>query len=296
MTLRHLKIFVAVYETLSFTKAGKRLFLAQPAISLAIKELEEHYAVPLFDRIKHSIHPTSYGEDFYKYASQILSLMGEMEDFTKNWNTNTTLRIGSSITIGNNILPTLVKTFAQLYPQTEVEVMINNTSVIESAILQNKIDFALIENEPTLEKIAKIPFMQDSLCTLASKEHPLAKQKKITLQQLSNEHFLMREKGSSVRKLVDSIFTANQLSVKPYWESISTQALIKAVENNLGITTLPYQLIKQRYDNDKVVILNSPELNIQRSYNIIYYEDKFLSKTAKAFFEICKKEKTLSTK
>lgn len=288
MTLRHLRIFIAVYETLSFTKAGKKLYLAQPAISLAIKELEEYYHVPLFDRIKHSIYPTEFGENFYKYASHILSLMDEMEDFTKDWNTNRTLRIGSSITIGNNILPSLIKSFSKLYPQTDVEVIINNSSVIESAILQNTIDFALIENEPTFEKISKIPFMQDSLCTLISIDHPLAKQDNITLKHLSNEHFLMREKGSSVRELVDSIFIANQFSVKPYWESTSTQALIRAVENNLGVTTLPYQLIKHRYDHSKVILLDIPELNIQRSYNIIYYEGKFLSKTAKAFFDLCK--------
>lgn len=291
MTIRHLKIFVAVYETLSFTKAGNKLYLAQPAISLAIKELEEYYDVPLFDRIKHSIYPTEFGEKFYNYASHILSLMDEMEDFTKDWNTNRTLRIGSSITIGNNILPSLIKSFSQLYPQTNVEVIINNSTVIESAILQNEIDFALIENEPVSKKISKIPFMQDSLCTLVSIEHPLANLKNVTLNHLSNEHFLMREKGSSVRELVDSIFIANQFLVKPYWESTSTQALIRAVENNLGVTTLPYQLIKHRYDNSKVILLDIPELNIQRSYNIIYYEGKFLSKTAKAFFDLCKQKR-----
>lgn len=290
MSIRHLKILIAVYENLSFTKAGKKLYIAQPAISLAIKELEEYYGIPLFERIKHSIYPTEFCEYFYKYASHILSLIDEMEDFTKDWNTNRTLRIGSSITIGNNILPSLIKSFSQLYPQTDVKVIINNSTVIESAILQNDIDFALIENEPVSEKISKIPFMQDTLCTLVNKDHPLAKQENISLQQLSNEHFLMREKGSSVRELVDSIFIAKQISIKPQWESTSTQALIKAVENNLGITTLPYQLIKHRYDSDKVLLLDIPELNIIRSYNIIYYESKFISKTAKAFFDICKQK------
>lgn len=294
MTLRHLRIFIAVYETLSFTKAGKQLFLAQPAVSLAIKEMEEYYGVPLFDRIKHTIHPTEYGEKCYRYAAQILSIYNEMEDFTKAWSNASTLKIGSSITIGNSLLPTLIKALKDQFPTLDIKVKISNSIAIENCILQNEIDFALIENEPIDNKIIKIAFMQDNLCTLVNKAHPFAEQKEITLEQLSKQPFLMREKGSSVRELVESIFIANQLPIQPQWESTSTQALLRAVENNLGITTLPYQLIKDRYDKNKVVLLDIPKLNLQRNYNIIYYQDKYLVREALAFFDICQRKGNLA--
>lgn len=289
MTLKHLKIFVTVFETLNFTHAGKLLFMAQPAVSLAIKELEEFYGVPLFDRIKHAVYPTAHGKKLYKYASKILAQVDEMNDSIKDWNMNTTIRIGSSITIGNNLLPQLVNQFQNLYPQIEIKVIVNNTKTIENYILENKIDFALIESDPSFEDITSIPFMQDHLCTISHHNHHLAFKKNISLEELTSESFLMREKGSSVRELVESIFLTNQIQITPSWESISTQALISAVEHNAGITTLPYHLIINRYDKNKIVQLDVPKLNVKRNYNIIFYKDKYLAKPIIDFFDLCKK-------
>lgn len=289
MTIKHIRIFIAVYEALSFTKAGERLHLAQPSVSLAIRELENYYQVTLFDRIKHSVYPTEHGVRLYNYGTHILSLFEEMEKSVTDWKTQSTLRIGSSITIGNSILPSLIKLFKKSCPEVEIRVIINNSSAIENDILQNRIDFALIENEPAFDKLVSSPFMTDSLCTIAHPGHSLANKKQITLKQISRECFLMREHGSSVRELVESIFLMEQISIQPAWESTSTQALINAVESNLGITTLPYQLARPRAENGSVVLLDVPLLNLKRHYNIIYYKNKYLSKTVLDFFKLCKR-------
>lgn len=289
MTLRHLTIFTAVYETSSFTKAGNRLHLVQPSISLAIKELEEYYQVPLFDRVKRSIYPTEHGDKLYQYASHILTLFDEMESSVKNWESHRTLRIGSSITIGNKILPTLIHLFKEIYPQIDFEVVINNSVMIENFILQNRLDFALIETEPTMDKITSIPFMSDFLCTIAHPEHPFVSEKEISLEQLSGEAFLSREHGSFVRELVESMFLSHQVPFNPLWESTSTQALIRAVEANIGITTLPYQLLKQELETGTVSVLNVPQLHMERTYHIIFYKEKYLAKVTEDFIDLCKK-------
>lgn len=288
MTLRHLKIFLRVYECMSFTKAGALLHLAQPSVSLAIKELEEYYQKPLFDRIKHKIYPTEYGEQLYHYALHILSLYDEMETNIKDWNLKKVIKIGSSITIGNQILPDLIMAFHATHPDIKVEVMIHNSITIEQYILENKIDLALIENEPTMDQIASFPFMSDSLCSLAHPDNPLVMKKNVTLQDLNEHNFLVREHGSSVREIVESVFLMNQVPLKPSWESSSTQAIIHAVTCNLGVTTLPYQLVKNKLEQQELAMLHVPKLNIKRHYNIIYYRDKYLAKVVKEFMEVCK--------
>lgn len=287
MTLRHLKIFIAVYECLSFTKAGARLHLAQPSISLAIRELEQNYQKPLFDRIKHTIYPTQYGEQLYHYAVHILSLYEEMEHSIKDWNPIKTIKVGSSVTIGNKILPDLIMAFHTIHPEIEVEVKIHNSITIETYIMQNEIDFALIENEPTLDKIIPLPFMSDSLCTIAHPSHPLVHKKNISLQELNAHHFLVREHGSSVRELVESVFLMNQVPLRPSWISVSTNALIHAVQHNLGITTLPYQLVQQEIKQQNVVVLDVPKLEINRHYNVIYHRDKYRSQAVQDFISLC---------
>ena len=100
MTLRHMKIFVAVNQQKSITRASNSLHLAQPSVSLAIKELEEYYHIRLFDRLSRRIYPTENGYRFYEYALHIVSLFSEMENKIPAWDANAPLHIGSSITLG----------------------------------------------------------------------------------------------------------------------------------------------------------------------------------------------------
>ena len=120
MTLRHLRIFITVYQKESITRAADDLHMTQPAVSLAIKELESRYQIRLFDRIGKRIYITEQGKWLYEYALHIVSLFDEMEERVKTWNNKGGLRIGSSITIGNFILPKLVCEFQKQYPEIEV--------------------------------------------------------------------------------------------------------------------------------------------------------------------------------
>ena len=106
MTIRHLKIFLSVCEN-SFhtTKAAEELHMTQPAVSLAIKELEQHYGVILFDRIGRRLKITEAGQRLMEYSSHIISLFDDMEKGMKDWDSFGIIRIGASITIGSQFLP-----------------------------------------------------------------------------------------------------------------------------------------------------------------------------------------------
>ena len=145
MTLRHLRIFVAVYQERSITRAADRLHLAQPSVSLAIKELEDNYSIRLFERYSRRIYITEQGEQLYNYALHIISLFDEMEEKIPAWKQAGTLRIGSSVTIGNFLLPTLIQKFQEEAPAVRPQVTINNSGFIEEAVLNNQLDFALVE-------------------------------------------------------------------------------------------------------------------------------------------------------
>lgn len=111
MTLKHIKIFVAVYQEESITRAAEKLHMTQPATSLAIRELEEYYHTKLFERSGRGIRVTSAGSQLYPSAVRLLSLYDEMDAEMKNWDTSGRLRIGSSISIGSCILPQLINRF-----------------------------------------------------------------------------------------------------------------------------------------------------------------------------------------
>lgn len=287
MTLRHLLIFIQVYEKQSITRAAEELHIAQPSISLAIKEMENYYSVQFFDRMNRKIFPTAAAVQFYEYAIHIISLFSEMEKGIKNWEEEGIMRIGSSMTIGHYVLPHVVQLLKEKYPSLKIKMYVYNSETLEKFIIENKIDFALVETNLQNENIVQIPFMSDSLSTIVTPNHPLLKQKKVHLSDLTHYPFLMREQGSSVYNLVSSIFVAHQQSIEFMMESSSTQAIVKSVEANFGISTLPFLLVKDAIEQGRVCEIYVSELNAKRSYHIIYHKNKYLSLLSKDFFDIC---------
>ena len=287
MTLRHIRIFVSVYQHSSITKAANSLNMAQPSVSTAIKELEDYYGVNLFERIGRRIIPTESAHMFYSYALHIVDLFDEMENTVKNWDTLGSISIGSSITIGTHILPTLVSRFKKQFPKLNVKVTVNNTAEIERSILNGKIDIGLIETGSIHTELCVQPFMQDSLYAVVPPDCPLADQNSVSLTELSEYPFLMREHGSAARTVLDSCLTAAQLNVQPVWESTSSHAIINAVSQGLGVSVLPFMLL-ERDMADKTIAalpLNPP---MRRDFNIIYHKNKYLTPNMLTFIELCK--------
>lgn len=283
-----MRIFVSVFQKNSITKAAQELHLAQPSVSLAVRELEEYYGIRLFDRIGRHIAPTECGKEFYEYAVHIVSLFNEMEQKMRNWDTFGTLRVGASITIGTHILPVLIHGYQEKFPDLTIEAKVSRSASIEDELIHSGIDLGLIETQPSHPDLRAVPFMTDSMCVIIPPGHPLSSAKSISLAGLSRFPFLMREKGSAGRELLDAAFSLQQITVSPRWESTSTQALVKAVAEGLGVSVLPYLLVKKDIEEGTVrqVPLDQP---IRRNLNVIYHKSKFLTDNMRSFIDLCKK-------
>ena len=286
MTLKHIKIFVTVYQEESITRAAEKLHMTQPATSLAIREMEEYYHTKLFERSGRGIRVTSAGTRLYPSAARLLSLYDEMDAEMKNWDTSGRLRIGSSISIGSCILPQLINRFSKKYPELELYVKVDSSDVIEQNILENHLDFALIEGSVHSEKLKSSVFLDDELVPVCSRFHPLAGAEDIELDSRKKENFLMREPNSGTRQLADSSFALKNFQIKPAWESTSTAALINAVSIGLGISILPKRMLEKQLRMHQIASFTIRDLDLKRHYSLIYHENKFVSPTMQEFFDM----------
>ncbi len=286
MTLRHMKIFVAVCETESVTRAAERLYISQPSVSQAILDLEEHFGTRLFDRISRRLYITDAGKQLYAYMSHILALYKEMEDHMQNWEFSGSVRIGSSITIGNRMLPTLVAKAKEAFPDLRVYATIDNSEAIEQKVLRGELDFALIEGLVHSEQILSEKIMDDRLALICAKDHPLAGRKSVSAAELVQYDFLTREKGSGTREIVDSSLLVQGVLLQPMWESISTQALINAVAEGVGVSILPYRLAEPEIKAGSIVSLPIEGISFERTFYLIYSVNKYLSEPAREIMKI----------
>lgn len=288
MTLRHLSIFIAVCRYKSITAAADKLFLAQPTVSLAVRELEQHYNIKLFDRINRKLYLTEPGEQFLNYATHIVSLFEEMESGIRDWESSGPISIGASITIGTYLLPEYVTLFRQSRPHVKVHAIINSSNEIEKKIMENEIDFALIEGIVHNPNIVSYPFMEDEMVLICGNHHELSAFDSLTLGQIQDYDFILREKGSGTRELFDSAMLIHNISIQPVWESVSSQAIIKAVAAGHGLSVLPYRLVQSDLDQHNIRQLKLKEVQFKRTFYIIYHKNKFLTASAKEFMELCK--------
>ena len=287
MTLRHFRIVAAVGKEGGVTKAAKSLYLAQPAVSLAVRELEEHYGVRLFDRIGRRLYLTQAGKEFLRYTDRILALCDELETGARQWGDRSPLHIGSSMTIGTKLLPALVQDFRRRYPSVKVTVEIQNSGVIEEKLLENAMDFALIESAPHSGKLACRRFSGDRMVAVCSPKDPLAKERGVTLAQLMTKPLLLREKGSGTRDLFDSVARSHNLTAEPMWESVNTQALIEAVAMGLGVSVLPWRLVQDSVGRGLLQVVPVQDAVFRRDFNILYHPDKYQTKPARDFLALC---------
>ncbi len=287
MTLRHLRIFTAVCETGSVTAAGKKLYIAQPSVSLAIAELETYYGVKLFDRIAKKLYLTETGKQFLQYASHIVSLFDEMERGIKNWETAGTLRIGSSITIGSRLLPSYVHQLTQAFPDLHPKITIDNSETIEKMVLENLLDIALIEGKIHSSQLIGEVFARDTLVFLCPPGHAFAG-KTVALEHLARETLILRETGSAGREIFDAITQMGGLNISPAWQSISTEAILRAVSEGLGITILPYLLAQENLKEKHISQFWVKNISTKRDLSIIYHKNKYITAGAQYFLEICR--------
>lgn len=293
MNFRKLRIFYETAINLNMTKVAKSLYISQPSVSQAIQELEEELGVKVFDRIGKRLSLTYEGEVYFNYVRRILNLYDEGIENIKKINNKEQGRIviGASTTIGIYMLPDIIKDFVSVNKGIEISLIIENTKNIEKMILQNKIDFAFVEGKVHSEEIIYKKIWEDELVFIEPYEHEWTNKTFIKKEDVSKEKFIMREKGSGTREIVESYLKDKGIEYEVFMELGSTEAIKRSVEAGLGIGCVSNQCIGEEIKSKKISKITFNEEKIKRDLLLVVHKDKFISNNMREFIEEAKKFK-----
>ncbi|TQD40044.1 LysR family transcriptional regulator [Haloflavibacter putidus] len=198
-----LRVFVQVAQNLSFSKASKSLHLSQPAVSKHIREIENKYAVKLFDRQGNSIALTPAGEDLLAYAHKILAMYDGLEDHFLSLQKKLPkeLKLGASTTIAQYIFPKSLAEIKQRFPDTSFTLINDNSATIEKKIENNALSFALIEGSNHNPLLQYEKFLDDELVLVSNTKN---KQSSVILEDLPKLPLVLREEGSGTRNILEN--------------------------------------------------------------------------------------------
>ncbi len=286
MTLRHLKIFIAVCKYKSTVEASRKLHIAQPSISLAIKEIEDNYGIKLFDRISRKLILTEDGKLFLQKATEIIDKFNNLESSMSDNDGKKIINLGCSTTIATFILPKILEQYYQNQDNVKINLTIRDSLTLKNLILENNLDLALIETPIIDNSIISTSFYKDNLLLYLSKFNKISQKEFIFLKDLIYENIILREKHSAVRSLIDSIFISNNIDKIITSDSTSTEAIISLVENNIGVSILSSLWKKQLKENTNIITKEISDISLKREYLIIQHKNKNISDSIKRLISI----------
>ena len=260
-----LKTFVAVVEHKNFTKAGEYLNLSQPSVSTHIKNLESYYGVTLINRsIKHkSIVITENGYKLYNRAKEILHILDttymEVRDISDS--IKGIIKVGASLTIGEYILPGFLTIFRKKYPDIEVDLLIENTTLIAENLKDLTLDIGFIEVVSSYPNLNQEYLSEDKM-VLAVPYDPHWINNKFTFNLLQNQNWVAREEGSGTREYLNLFLNSNKILPKNLMILGSNYAVKEAVRNGLGITLISNFVAAPAAKNKELITIE-----LDKSYN-----------------------------
>ena len=267
MTLRHLEIFSAVCAQESFTRAAEQLNMAQPAVSLAIRELEVFYNVRLFERMNRRVYLTEAGRTLRQYADTVLSQFQESVEILRESGTQGACRFGVHVTLGETRLAGILAHLAEALPEITVRASIHNSRETERMILQNELDFAVVDNVTVSPHYLVEPLCGEELAAVCAPGY-LEGKNSLTLAELAEERLLLRERGSGTRNSVDAGLQG---------AGASTAALLACARAGLGITLLPRSLVVADLERGDLRELAVEDGGFHRSYFLVRHRSKYLT-------------------
>lgn len=291
MTIRHLKIFIAVVEYGTMHQAAKQLFVSQPSISQAISELESYYGVKLFERISQRLYLSEKGSNLLPYAQHAVDAFQKMDELMRNSGEKRKIRIGASVTVGACILNDYIKKLEAKVPQIEVEVVVNNTSRIEELLRSCAIDVAIVEGIVMGDDIIKEALFEDELVIICGKDHPFFEKKGLEIHELQSQSFISREEGSVERNQFENILKQNNVTIKRKWICSNVDTIKNAVVNGRGLAIVSCLMIDKELKDKTLKSIPIYNMNLKRNIQLIYHRDKYLSPELKQFIEVCRADR-----
>ena len=296
---RHLETFCRVASLKSFSKAAEDLFLTQPTVSGHILSLEQSLSLRLFDRASREVRLTKAGEVFLKYASKILSfrkdLLNALSEFSQGIRGE--LSLGASTIPGEYILPRLVGDFKKEHPHFIFSLKIADTKEIVRDVLQDDVEFGMIGAKLDHPSLHFEKYEEDEIIVVASSNHPLARKKRVDVEELLKEPWIIREEGSGTQMAVEKALRKKGKSLKRFnvvMEMGSTSSVKEGVKAKLGLAFISRQAIEEELNQGLLSRIGVEGIDtISRQIYIVFHKARTLSPIGMEFLRFLrgKKEK-----
>jgi DNA-binding transcriptional LysR family regulator len=266
LNLHLVRLFVAVAEQHSFSRAAAALHISQPAVSKGVHVLERQLGLTLLDRSQGDLPLTDAGRTLYEHALGIFaseslaeSALAQIRGLERG-----RLTIGASTTVGIYRMPALIAAFQRDHPAIQVALVVGNTRDLVPQLVGTPLDLAVVEGHVDAAGIQALPWRQDRLIVIAPPNHPARHRRAIVPAALEEDLFLLRERGSGTRETIDARLDRLGIALPHIMEVSNTEAIKQMVAAGIGLGIVPDVTCRDELATGRLIALDAPDLVVPR--------------------------------
>jgi DNA-binding transcriptional LysR family regulator len=287
LNLHHLRVFAAVAEQRGFSRAAAALHLSQPAVSKAVRQLEREAGVPLVERAGRASRLTPAGEKLAARARELFAVetVAEEELRALRGLEAGSLRVGASTTIATYMLPPILARFHDSHPAIALRVVSANTRAITRALLERRLDVALVEGPVEHPRIEARRWRSDELVLIAPPDHRLVRRRKVRAHELLAERFVVREQGSGTREVAERALSKHGVHPSVALQLGSTEAVKQAVAAGLGLGIVSRYAAADQLALGRIALVRLHDVELGRALTELRLEGRKPSAPAAEFVQ-----------
>jgi DNA-binding transcriptional LysR family regulator len=285
VNLSSLRTFLAVAKFQGITRALGEVHLTQPAVSRQIQGLEEYLGTKLFLRKGRYLDLTESGQVLQQYATRVFQLLTEAQEEIDGLKglIRGHLRISAASTVGIYIIPDLLGEFKSQHPGIEISLTISNKEEVLRQVKDGIVDLGFAGLPIPYRELAMEPYLEDDMVLIVSPQHQFAARNAVSTREFTEDVFILREKGSGAREIIEQEFRRAGVSLMHTMELGSMEAIKKAVAANLGISIVSSRAVTLEVMIGSLCAVRLSDLDLRHSIFIVYLRDNPLSSAVEGF-------------
>ncbi len=290
LDIYELQIFLAAAETGSFSEAGRRLQMSQPAVSMQIRSLEKRLGVELFSRAGRHIQLTEAGEALVPLARELVNLSIRAEEAIASLQGEVVglLKVACSTSAGKYVLPKLIASFIERYPQVQVACEVGPRGSSIRQLLDGSAHIAISSLREPYRELEYRPFITDSVVLITPPAHPWASRPSITVEELLEGRFIVREPDSGTQQAVLEALAAFNLglgALKVVMTLGNSEAIAMAVAEGIGVAFISERVAAEWISTRRVVAVPIEGLTIAQQLYMVRHAHRAATRAQTAFWE-----------
>jgi DNA-binding transcriptional LysR family regulator len=291
MEMSQLEFFLKVVAEGSFSKAADRVGRTQPAVSIAVRRLEEEVGAPLFDRSQKTPTLTEAGAVIQDYAQRILALRDQARGAVAELRTlrRGLVRVGANESTSLYLLPQVILAFRERHPDVKVEIYRHVSERLPREVLERNVDFAVLAFEPTDRDLESFCVLRDELALILNPAHPLAARDEVTVEELGGESFLAHNVRTGSRNKVVEAFAEHHTPLNITLELATIETIKRFVQLNVGLAFVPRMCVREELERGALASVPVRGLSYKRKLWVTHRRKATFSHAAAAFLSVLRR-------